>query len=134
MLLLSRPTVSKLYQPVNWNFFRLVISLNFFLENDRNYVSIIIIIISSSSNITVLVSHNGICFGYFMPMSHGVNKKAPPIHSVHWGISPLSSTPFFFAKPLLKSGNCLSLPLLGNLSPVHFLYPPLKINFFSELP
>ena len=30
-------------------------------------------------NITVLVSHNIICFGYFLPMNHGVNKKAPLI-------------------------------------------------------
>ena len=29
------------------------------------------------SNITVLVQHNVICFGYFIPMSHGVIKKAP---------------------------------------------------------
>ena len=41
----------------------------------RNYVSITITIIS---NITVLVSHNVICFG---AMSYGVNKKAPPIVS-----------------------------------------------------
>ena len=34
------------------------------------------------SNITVLVSHNAICCGYFIPMSHGVNKKAPPIVSL----------------------------------------------------
>ena len=27
--------------------------------------------------ITVLVSHNVIFFEYFMPMSHGINKKAP---------------------------------------------------------
>ena len=46
----------------------------------RNYVSIVITIIS---NITVLVSHNAICFGHFIPMSHGVNKKAPPIISSH---------------------------------------------------
>ena len=32
---------------------------------------------------TVLVSHNVICFRYFMPMSHGVNKKAPTIVSLH---------------------------------------------------
>ena len=41
------------------------------------------IIITITSNITVLVSHSVICFGYFMPMSHGVNKKAPPIVSPH---------------------------------------------------
>ena len=33
------------------------------------------------SNATVLVSHSGICFGYFIPTSHGVNKKATPIVS-----------------------------------------------------
>ena len=42
--------------------FGLVIWLNFF-EICRNYVSIIITIISK---ITVLVSHNVICFGYFI--------------------------------------------------------------------
>ena len=52
--------------------------LNFVLEIDRNYVSIIITIIS---NITVLVSHNAICFGYFIRISHDVNKKAPLIVS-----------------------------------------------------
>ena len=41
------------------------------------------IIITITSNIAVLVSHSVICFGYFMPMSHGVNKKAPPIVSRH---------------------------------------------------
>ena len=46
-----------------------------FLEIGRNYVSIII---TTISNITVLVSQNVICFEYFMPTSHGVNKKAPP--------------------------------------------------------
>ena len=44
-----------------------------FLEIGRT-CSIIITIIGS---ITVLLSDNVICFGYFMPMSHGVNKKAP---------------------------------------------------------
>ena len=34
------------------------------------------------SNITVLVSHNVICCVYFIPMSHGVHKKAPPIVSL----------------------------------------------------
>ena len=33
--------------------------------------------------ITVLVSHNVIYLEYFMPMSHGVNKKAPTIVSPH---------------------------------------------------
>ena len=58
-----------------------VIEINSFnWEIGRNYMSIIIIIISSSSsssNSTVLLFHSVICFGYFMPMRHGVDKKAP---------------------------------------------------------
>ena len=37
-----------------------------------------------------------------------VNKKAPPTHSVHWGLNPSPPPkhyPFFFAKSLLKSAN-----------------------------
>ena len=42
--------------------------------NGRNYVPVIITI---SSSITVLV--HVICLGYFIPMNHGVSKKAPPL-------------------------------------------------------
>ena len=76
LLLLSHPTISKFYQLATWNFFGLVIKLFWGGgegEIGRNYASIIITIIS---NITVLGSHNNIFFGYFMPFSHGVNKKA----------------------------------------------------------
>ena len=45
----------------------------FLFETGIYYVSIIITI---TSNFTVLVSRNVICFGYSMPMSHGVNKAA----------------------------------------------------------
>ena len=69
------------------NFFKILPSLslhryhnqqlqNIAMEKDRNYVSLIIIIVS---NITGLVSHNVIFVGYFMPMHYSVNKKAPPI-------------------------------------------------------
>ena len=59
------------------NFTNLPIGLfGIFLEIVRHCVSIIITIIS---NITVLVSYNVIYFGCFIPMSHGVNKKALPI-------------------------------------------------------
>ena len=76
LLLLSHPTTSKFYQPTNWNFFWVSSPTCFvFLEIGRNYVPVIIAIIS---NITLLVSHNVICFGYYMPMSHGMIKKAPP--------------------------------------------------------
>ena len=64
----------------------------------RHYLSIISIIIviiiiiiisssssSSSSNIIVLVSYNVVYFEYFVPMSHGVKKKAP------WIVSPQPS-------------------------------------------
>ena len=46
----------------------------YFFEIGRNYMSIIITIVS---NTNVLVSHNIICFGFFMSMSHAVNKKTP---------------------------------------------------------
>ena len=47
--------------------------------------SVIAIVIISS--ITVLVSQNVICFGYFMSMSHGINKETPTVVSPH--LSPL---------------------------------------------
>ena len=42
-----------------------------------------------------------------------VNKKAPPAHSVHWGLIPTSKTSAasFFAKPLPKSANYPSTPI-----------------------
>ena len=52
----------------------------FIFEICRNYMSIIITI---ASNITVLMSHNIILFGFFMPVSHGVNKKTPSSVSPH---------------------------------------------------
>ena len=52
------------------DFFLLSNPALYFLEIARNYVSIIITIIN---NITVLVSHSVICFGYFMAMSHAVS-------------------------------------------------------------
>ena len=75
LLLFSRPANSKFYHLATCSFFGLVIQANF-LEISRNYVLIIIVIISS---ITVLVSENVICFAYFMSMSHGINKNAPTI-------------------------------------------------------
>ena len=48
------------------------------------------IIITIFSNITVLLSHNVICFGYFMPRGHGVIKNAPTIVS----LPPFSVTGF----------------------------------------
>ena len=45
------------------------------------------ITITIVSNITVLVSHNIIFYGFFMPMSHGVNKKTPS--SVFLSLHPL---------------------------------------------
>ena len=50
-------------------------------------MSIMSIIITIVSNITVLVSQN-IFFGYFMPMSHSVNKKTPPSASPNLPLSP----------------------------------------------
>ena len=56
------------------NFFCVSNPIWFCLEKGRNYVSTITII---TSNITLLMSHNVIWFRCFMPVSHGVNKKAP---------------------------------------------------------
>ena len=79
LLLFSRPTISKFYQPANCFFFWVSNPTQLFLEIGRNYVPIIITV---SSSITVLVSHNVFCFIYFMSLSHGVNKKAPPVSSL----------------------------------------------------
>ena len=87
-IMFSCTTISKCQLLANMNFFGLVIPLMFF---GRNYVSSIFTIIS---NITVLVSHHVIFFGYFMSISHGVYKKAPAVVSHH--ISPRLSAGFFF--------------------------------------
>ena len=79
LVLLSHPTISNFYQSANCNFFGLVIHL---------------IIITIISDITVLVQHNVVCFGYFMLMSHGVIKKAPQPPQIHH--------PLFLQAPLLN--------------------------------
>ena len=56
------------------------------MEIGRNYASIIITIIN---NITVPVSHNVLCFGCFMPISHGIKKKAPTV------VSPPTTPPSY---------------------------------------
>ena len=73
LLLISHPTISEFYQPVNWILFWFVIPLNCFVGHTQVKTIIIAII-----KITVLVSDSTICLGYFMHMSHGINKKAPP--------------------------------------------------------
>ena len=50
------------------------------------------IIITIVSNITMLVSQNIIFFGFFMLMSHGVNKKCLP----HTSLSPTRFSPGLF--------------------------------------
>ena len=60
------------------------LSFFFFFEIGKNNMSIVIAIVS---NITVLVSHNVIFFGGYMPMSHDVNKNTAPSTSLK--ISPL---------------------------------------------
>ena len=56
----------------------IIIIIIIIIAISRNYVSIIITIVS---NITVLVPHNAIFFGYFMTLNYGVNKKTPQIVS-----------------------------------------------------
>ena len=74
LLLLSQPTILKFYKLATSSFFGLVIKLIFLGGIGRNYVSIMIFILS---NITVLLSQTAICFEYFMSMNNGVNRKAP---------------------------------------------------------
>ena len=74
------------------------------MEIGRNCVPIVITVIS---NITVLVSHNDIYFGYFIPMDHGVNKKAalivsttsPPYQVFTWFVC-------CFARGILSTFSC----------------------------
>ena len=46
-----------------------------------------------------------------------------------------NNTPLFFVQSLPKPANCPNHPFLGS-SPLYtvFLYPPLKLDFFSEPP
>ena len=53
--------------------------------------------------ITVLVSHSVIYLQYFMPMSHGVNKKAPVI------VSPTPPTNSFHEACCFTSNNLSTL-------------------------
>ena len=61
----------------------IVIIIIIIIEISRNYASIIITIVS---NITVLVPHNAIFFGYFMTLNYGVNKKTPQIVSPQFNL------------------------------------------------
>ena len=109
----------------------LVIPLNFFLRYVEN-VSIIITIIS---NITVLVSHNIICFGYFMSISRYVNKKAAPTQCALGSQGPLKNIiPSFLPSPHLNL-QTVQAPLFREFTPqyIGFSCSPLKIEFFGEL-
>ena len=88
-LLPSYPTILK-FKSSTWNFIGLVSNRTFFLEKCRNSVEIIITIVC---NVIVLVSHNVIFSGYFMPMNHGANDagthiglpvEVQRISYVHW--------------------------------------------------
>ena len=61
----------------------IVIIIIIIIEIGRNYASIIITVVS---NITVLVPHNAIFFGYFMTLNYGVNKKTPQIVSPQFNL------------------------------------------------
>ena len=68
------PNNFEILQTYHKKFFRLSNLTELFWGIGRNYVSIMITILS---NITVLVSQTVTCFGYLMSVNHGVNKKAP---------------------------------------------------------
>ena len=75
------------------------------------------IIVTIISNITVLQCYLNIC----------VNKKAPPTHSVHWGLNPTSKTsaPSFLPSPFLNL-QTIQAPLFTQFSPYVLLFhtPP----------
>ena len=81
LLLLSHPTISKFCRPFTMEIFWIGNPSSYilvFLEIGRNYISpVMSIIIIIVSIITLLVSQN-IFVGFFIPMSHGVNKKTRP--------------------------------------------------------
>ena len=100
------PLISKFYQLATWNFFGLVIQIKLFcrwIETMCQLQLFLLVILL----ITVLLSHNVIYFEYFMPMSHGINKKAPTMPMSH-GINkkaptivPLTLFPNRFSPDLL---------------------------------
>ena len=114
LLFFSHPTISNFYQPINWIFFGLVISLNY-----NYYYSI--------SNITVSLQQSVICFGYFMPTSHGV--------------IPLMYIIFSFLQTSLLNLQTVQAPptpppFLGKftLSPIYWFFMSPKIGFSRERP
>ena len=85
------------------------------------------IIITIIGNITVFVSYNAICFGFFMPMSHGINKEASPVVSP--APQPLTrfSPGFFVVLQEILYQHFTLVRLLQNNSFSK------EINFFSQL-
>ena len=78
------------------------------------------------SNITVSISHNVICFRYFMPMRHGVNKKAPPV------VSPTSPPYQVFNRFICCfTRNTLSNFFCSDLIVVRIMHFQRKTVFFS---
>ena len=70
------PLISKFYRLATWIFFGLVIQFKFFwryVETMCQLQLLLFVILL----ITVLVSHNVTYLEYFIPMSHGVKKRAP---------------------------------------------------------
>ena len=105
--------------------FRLVIPLNFFLELGRNYVSIIVTIIS---NITVL-QH------YLLWIFVTIRRFLQLIVCIGVSNPPLKHQPLLFTKLPLKSAN-YPTPLFQAILPpqyIGFSCTPLKIGFFTEL-
>ena len=72
--------IFKILPTLYMEFFGIGNSTYYFLKIDSIYMSIII---TSVSNITLLVLYNIIYFGYFMTMSHTINKNTSPSASLH---------------------------------------------------
>ena len=119
LLWLSLSRISKCCQPSTWSFFRSVIPLNFFFfKTGKNNLSIIITIVG---NINVLVSHNVIFFGYFMPETWCQLEDSSNC------LPPIALSPFRFSPGL-------SVVLLKILSQPSFALIKLfaKNNIFSK--
>ena len=120
------------YYHLTWRILRLTIYSVFavlfyfyIVMEECNFLSIVI---SFVRNISLLTYCLNIC----------VNKKAPPTHSVHWGLNSTSktSTPSFLRSHLLNL-KTIQAPILGITPLPQYIGSssnPLRIRFFSELP
>ena len=91
------------------------------------------VIITIITNIIVLVLHNVICFGYFMPMSHGVNKKAPQIFYHRLPPNPTLSFTRFSTGLFVALQEILYQPSFALIRLEKIMHFQSKTNFLFQL-